>query len=48
MDENVTQTNLERFKLLYEKYKDKIDEVLELASLYRKYLLQKEEEEDAK
>ena len=37
------QQEVERFKVLYETYKDKIDEVLELARLYQKFLVHKED-----
>jgi len=43
MNDNVTQADLERFKLLYERYKDKIDEVLELARLYQEIVATKKE-----
>lgn len=44
MDDSITPEELERFKVLYENYKDKIDEVLELARLYQKVVVVKKEE----
>ena len=44
MDESVTPEELERFKVLYENYKDKIDEVLELARLYQMIVAVKKED----
>lgn len=44
MDDSVTSEELERFKVLYENYKDKIDEVLELARLYQKVVVVKKDE----
>ena len=44
MDDSVTPEELERFKVLYENYKDKIDEVLELARLYQKVVVVKKDE----
>ena len=43
MDDKVTQADIERFKILYENYKDKIDEVLELARLYQLIVAPKKE-----
>lgn len=44
MDDSVTPEELEHFKVLYENYKDKIDEVLELARLYQKVVVVKKDE----
>lgn len=44
MENNVTEEELKRFKILYENYKDKIDEVLELARLYERCVIKKENE----
>ena len=44
MNDNVTPEELERFKVLYENYKDRIDEVLELAKLYQMIVAVKKED----
>jgi len=44
MDESITPEELERFKVLYENYKDHIDEIRELVSLYDRIIGKKEKD----